>query len=547
MRLIYLCVFLACVLCGKCYGGAPRVPFIEKYPDFWDKNADAYIRAKLEYKENKNIAKNVIIFIGDGLGPTTVTASRILRGQVNNQPGEETILKFEEFPHIALTKTYNMDRQIPDSAGTATAILSGKKTNYYMVGMDGNTQRDEACADSVGKKVTTILDWAMESRKATGVVTTARITHATPAAAYAHVSNRYWEGDVNTIGKTDCDDIALQLIKDNPNINVIMGGGRRYFLPNTTADPETNTIDGNQRRDGRNLIQEWIDLKKDRGLGHKYVWNNQMFDEIDPDYTDYVLGLFAPNHMDYELDRRKNGNEPSLAEMTRKAIRILRKDYNGFFLLVEGARIDHAHHDSLAKHALYDTLALEDAIKEALEMTDEKDTLIVVTGDHSHAFDIQGYSWRGNPIFGLADPTEGVEPSLDDKPYSTLIYANGPGYVEPRANLTGVDLEDDTYVWPSGVPVEYETHGGEDVAVYAKGPMAHLFYGVHEQSYIAHVMALSACIGRFKGKHCYMFGGKRGPGAEEETTCAGETILLSTQTIIASLMLYLILKNFRGH
>lgn len=528
------------ILIGLLYGfsnGLPRVPSNEKHPDYWNNLAEEYINTRLNLKENKNIAKNVILFIGDGLGSTTITSSRILRGQINGMPGEETILKFEEFPHVALSKTYNMDRQIPDSAGTATAILSGKKTNYYMVGMDGTTQRDD-CENTAGKQVTTMLDWAMDSRRKTGIVTTARITHATPAAAYAHVSNRYWEGDVNTQGVTTCRDIAQQLVDDNPHINVIMGGGRRFFLPNTTADPETNVIDKNQRQDGRNLIQEWLDHKKDRGVGFKYVWNKQMFDEADPEYTDYLLGLFEPNHMQYELDRRENGNEPSIAEMTRKAIRILRKDHNGYFLLVEGARIDHGHHDSLVKKALYETLAMEDAVKEAVEMTDEKDTLIVVTGDHSHAFDIQGYSWRGNPIFGLADPTEGVEPALDDKPYTTLMYSNGPGYVEPRANLTSVDLEDKELVWPSGLPVEYETHGGEDVPIYAKGPMAHMFHGVHEQSYVAHVMALAACVGPYKGKKCI------GHELNEDKTCAGEAVLVSTQTVMISLLFYLIMKYF---
>ncbi|KAH3859395.1 hypothetical protein DPMN_102115 [Dreissena polymorpha] len=130
-------------------------------------------------------------------------------------------------------------------------------------------------------------------------------------------------------------------------------------------------------------------------------------------------------------------------------------------------------------------------------MTKQKDTLIVVTGDHSHAFDIQGYSYRGLDILGLADPLEEYELTLDQKPYTILQYGNGPGYEAPRKNLTGVDTHANNYTFPSAVPVEWETHGGEDVAIYAQGPMAHLFYGVQEQNYIAHVMAYSACIGPY--------------------------------------------------
>lgn len=454
------------------------------------------------HKLNHNIAKNVILFLGDGMGPTTVTAARILRGQLNNQPGEETVLAFEEFPNVALSKTYNVDRQTPDSAGTASAILSGVKTNYFLIGLDARAQAAD-CPGSAGKHLTTILDWAHEAGKKTGVVSTARITHATPAAAYAHSADRYWEGDVDLKGiPGNCKDIARQLVEDNAFINVILGGGRRFFLPNTTADPEYGTVDSKQRQDGRDLIKEWENDRKDRGETYKYVWNKDGFDSVDPRYTDYLMGLFEPNHMQYELERNKSGSkgEPSLAEMTRKAIQILQKDDKGYFLLVEGARIDHGHHDNLAKKALHEALGMEDAVRDALDLVDLEETLVIVTADHSHPFDIAGYSWRGTDIFGLVEPVDPEEATTDDKPYSVLIYGNGPGFSEPRKNLTNEDRHNNNYMFPSAVPMPWDTHGGEDVAIYATGPMAHLFYGVHEQNYIGHVMAYAACIGDYFGK-----------------------------------------------
>lgn len=484
--------------------GLPRVPTDEKDKQYWHNIAKGYIKRKLQYQENNKIAKNVILFVGDGMGVSTVTAARILRGQLNGRPGEETILKFEEFPHAAFSKTYTLDRQTPDSAGTATAIVTGIKANFRLLGLDGSAKFGD-CEGSAGKQTESILDWAMDVGvgKSTGIISNARITHATPAASYAHVASRNWEGDVDMKDVTGgCRDIAQQLIRENQRIKVIMGGGRRYFLPNTTVDPETNEIDKNQRQDGLDLVQEWKDDKKDRGVVYKYAWNKDMFDEIDPRYTDYVLGLFAPSHMHYELDRDKSGptGEPSLSEMTKKAIQILKKDKTrGFFLYVEGSHIDVAHHYGLAKKALHETLEFENAVRAAVELTDPEETLIVVTADHSHPFDIQGFSYRGNDILGLADP-QAARPAQDGKPYTSLMYTNGPGYTDGRENLTGVNISSTEFVFPSGVPIYISTHAGEDVPIYAIGPMSHLFYGVHEQSYIAHVMAFSACIGPYRGK-----------------------------------------------
>ncbi|XP_060607812.1 alkaline phosphatase-like [Ruditapes philippinarum] len=481
----------------------PNIPAGETDPAFWNNLAKESILKRKKQVENHKIAKNLILFLGDGMGPTTVTAARILRGQLNNRPGEESVLAFEEFPNVALSKTYNVDRQTADSAGTATAILSGVKTNFFAVGVDARITVSD-CISAEGKEVETLIDWAQKAGKRTGIVTTARITHATPAAAYAHTPDRYWEGDVNTEGiEGNCRDIAQQLVDDNKDINVLLGGGRRYMLPNDTADPETNKIDINHRRDGRNLIKEWEADKAARGLDYKYVWNKGQFDAVDYRYTDYLLGLFEPNHMQYDLDRDTSASgEPSLAEMTKTAIEILSKGDNGYFLLVEGARIDHGHHDNLAKKALYETLTFEDAIIDALRMTNQEETLVIVTADHSHVFDIAGYAYRGTNIFGLVEPIDPTEKTVDGKPYSVLYYGNGPAYSEPRKLLNEEEMQDKGFAFPSGVPIPWDTHGGEDVAIYAQGPMAHLIHGVQEQNYIAHVMAYSACIGAYKGPDC---------------------------------------------
>ncbi|XP_013390583.1 alkaline phosphatase, tissue-nonspecific isozyme, partial [Lingula anatina] len=208
--------------------------------------------------------------------------------------------------------------------------------------------------------------------------------------------------------------------------------------------------------------------------------------------------LFEPSHMQYEGERN-HAMEPSLAEMTEKAIKILKKNAKGFVLLVEGGRIDHGHHASLARHAVTDTIAMEAAVKKAAELTSANDTLTVVTADHSHVFNIGGYAGRGIPILGVND----AENDKNGVPYTVLSYGNGPGYTAPREDPTTVNTSSWNYVYQSAVLTASETHGGEEVPVYAQGPMSHLFDFVYEQSYIAHVMAYAACVGPNKD-HCKM-------------------------------------------
>ena len=186
---------------------------------------------------------------------------------------------------------------------------------------------------------------------------------------------------------------------------MVLGGGRAQFMPVTTPDPEYPARHGS-RQDGRSLIDEWLAAQP----GSAYVWNRQQFDAIEPATTRHLLGLFEPSDMQYETDRRA-GDEPSLAEMTAKAIGILRNNRKGFYLMVEGGRIDHAHHAGNAYRALTDTLALADAVRTAQQLTDPRDTLIIVTADHSHVFTLAGYAKRGNPILGPV-----IEPGKDRSP-----------------------------------------------------------------------------------------------------------------------------------
>ena len=144
---------------------------------------------------NVSTAKNVILFIGDGMGVTTVTVARIFDGQSKGMSGEENILPFETFPNVALIKTYASNQMVADSAGTASAISTGVKTRAGVISIGPQAYR-RSCEGQLAYPLTTLGELAEQNGKATGIVTTARITHATPAALYAHSAERYWEGDL---------------------------------------------------------------------------------------------------------------------------------------------------------------------------------------------------------------------------------------------------------------------------------------------------------------------------------------------------------------
>lgn len=440
----------------------------------------------------QSYAKNVIFFLGDGMGISTVTAARIYAGQTAGATGEEYSLAFEEFPHLALIKTYNTDAQVPDSAGTITALTTGEKTRIGVLGINGTVARDN-CAAALQNTLPTLAELAEQAGMGTGVVSTARITHATPAGAYAHTPNRNWESSATTPDDAQalgCQDIASQLVAMpfGDGIDVILGGGRREFMPTEMSDPEYPNKQG-ARDDGRNLIDEWLAADSNR----RYAWNGdtiaQWLAAPEP-LSGQLMGLFEPSHMQYEADRARDpGKEPSLRDMTALAVKQLSAKKEGYFLLVEAGRIDHAHHFSNAFRALGDTVALSEAVQWAVDNVDLSETLILVTADHSHTMTISGYPRRGNPILGTVEMEPG-KPMLDatGKPYTTLSYANGPGYRKQRPDLSDVDTQARNFQQLGTVPMQAETHAGEDVAAFATGANATAVRGVMEQNRLFNVM-----------------------------------------------------------
>lgn len=426
--------------------------------------------------------KNVIFFLGDGMGINTLTATRIYK------VGEDGDLTIDTLPETAFVKTYSNNAQVTDSAPSMAAYMTGVKMNNEVISMTADTTAfdstgksylsgaDSTCpASGNGKAVTSLLELAKAAGWSTGAVTTTRITHATPATTYSHICHR--DGENN---------IAAQAVPGGAGYNtalgdgvdVLLGGGKQYFVP-TTA--------GGKRTDGRDLT---VELK---AKGYTYVTNKTQLDAASAASTTKLVGLFTNSHMSYDIDRDP-AVEPSLAEMTTKAIDILAKNKKGFFLMVEGGRIDHALHETTAKKALQDTVAFDDAIKAAIDKMKASDanlanTLIVVTADHDHTLVLNGYAQRtgattpANPgVLGLLKNfvTGNANTDSSGNPFTIIGFGNGENRPATRTALTDAQVSDKTYHQEAAIPMAAgsETHGGTDVFLGAIGRGAERFTGV---------------------------------------------------------------------
>lgn len=356
-------------------------------PKYWIKNAQKTLQEHLKQEKlNKNVARNVIYFLGDGLSIATQAAARVYKG------GESEELSFEKFPYCGLAKTYCTNTQVADSACSATAYLAGVKINYGTIGLSADVLQSDCLGQSnVSYHIDSIIKWAQDAGFNTGFVTTTHVTHASPAGIYANIANRYWENDGRIKGDgydpNVCPDIANQLIhKDvGQKLNIIMGGGRENFRPTTQIDSQGNP---GKRIDGVDLIAKWQEIHQDKKT--RYVEVKQDLLQVNAS-TEYLMGIFNTKHIPYHLDADLT-KIPTLLEMTQKAVEILKDKKERYFLFVEGGRIDQGHHKTWAKKALDETIEFEKAIDWARKNTDESETLIVSTADHSHTLTISGYA-----------------------------------------------------------------------------------------------------------------------------------------------------------
>ncbi len=416
-------------------------------------------------------AKNVLFFLGDGMGPAVVTAGRLYK------VGESGKLAMERLPHSARIKTYSNDAQTTDSAPSMSAYMTGVKANNEVISMSSDTVADKnGCTETNGKPVPTLLELAKKAGKAVGTVTTTEATHATPAATYAHMCHR----DLAYA-------IAAQAVPGGAGYNaglgtgldVLLGGGANHWTPFDNASNPKG------RQDGRDLFREL----RERGY---VVATDRAGLVASAISASRLVGVFSKSsHLSFELDRDKEV-QPSLAEMTTSALGVLERASagKGWFLMVEGGRIDHALHGTNAKRAVEDVGAFDNAIEAALGKVNLDETLVVVTADHDHTMVINGYAKRGNSVLDVVRDRKGdVSLDADGLPYPVLAFGNGESRPDVRTALTSADAMGADFHQPAGIrrPAGAETHGGGDVMLLATGAGSNAFHGTFENT---HVFAL---------------------------------------------------------
>jgi alkaline phosphatase len=426
-------------------------------------------------------ARNLIFFLGDGMGINTLTAARIYA------VGESGELTIDTLPESAFVKTFSNDAQVTDSAASMSAYMTGVKQNNGVISMSGDTRaiapaEDGSSRCTNGAPVSTLLELAKARGLATGIVTTTSVTDATPAATYAHACHRKLQNQ-----------IAAMMVPGGAGYNaalgngldLVFGGGAQYFRP---------VAKGGKRTDGRDLLAEL------QARGYRTANDAASLAALAAS-SQPAIALFAEDDLAYDAERDP-AKQPSLADMARKAVSLLSQRSasgeakgEGFFLMVEGGLIDHALHGSRAKRALQETAAFDAALKAAIDEVQKVDpglkhTLIVATADHDHTLLINGYSPRSGPttagkpgVLGLVRslPDGKIKLDKDGAPYAILGFGTGEHRVQgsraTQAGLTDAIVSADDYHQEAAVHTKSETHGGADVYLGATGAGAELFRG----------------------------------------------------------------------
>nr|WP_239534501.1 alkaline phosphatase [Priestia taiwanensis] len=411
---------------------------------------------KAEEQKGDAEIKNVIVLIGDGMGPSYMAAHRYMKDNPETPHMEQTA--FDKYL-VGTQMTYPEDpkENITDSASAATAMSAGIKTYNAAIAVDNDKEN-----------VKTVLEQAKEKGKATGLVATSEITHATPAAFGSHDVSRKNMAAI-------ADDYFDEKVNDKHKVDVLLGGGMKYF------DREDRKLTEEFKRAGYSVVTDRHQLVNDT--------NNQ------------ILGLFAPEGLDKMIDR--TDKTPSLEEMTNAAINRLSKDEDGFFLMIEGSQIDWAGHDNDVVGAMSEMEDFEKAFKAAIEFAEkDKHTLVVTTADHStggfslgtdgeYNFDVKPLkAAKRTPDFIAAKILEGANTEAILKQYIELELTkeeiNAVHTAKSTKDVTKIDdaieeiFNKRSYTgWTTG------GHTGEDVNVYAYGPGKHLFVGVQENTNLA--------------------------------------------------------------
>ena len=383
--------------------------------------------------EEKDSVKNVILMIGDGMGPQQIgLLEEYARRAPNSVLASTTtgLQKFADSGRLGLSMNAPVGANpslVVDSACSASQLATGKGSISEAVGLDDR-----------GNKVETILEKAKAMGKATGLISDTRLTHATPAAFAAHQPHRSYENE-----------IAQDLL--TVGVDVMLGGGSRHWVPDTDfaalaaeLNAPTHVIKKSKRKDDRNLIKE---AQTD---GYALAFTKA---QLAAATGTKLLGLFDDSAMNdgIEYTNCKNGaqsakctDEPSLKDMTMKALDILSKDEDGFFLMIEGGQIDWAGHVNDTGWLLHEMLKFDEAVEAVYEWVKQRDdTLVVITADHEtggfgfayHKHEIP----EGKQLDGDAMNGKEYKPNFNFGSIDTLdkIYAQKKSYYDIFSDVEG--------------------------------------------------------------------------------------------------------------
>ncbi len=472
------------------------------------------------YSTGQRQAKNVILFIGDGMTVANRTAARMLSKGIKEGKyfGK---LAFDDMPHMALIGTSGVDSIITDSANSMHAYTTGHKSSVNALGVYAGRAKDNLAHPKV-ETITEIVK--RKTKMSIGIVSDAEIQDATPAAMFAHTRRR-----------SDKEIITEQLFFAQPD--VILGGGSAYFLPSTTP--------GSKRKDTNNMVSLF------RADGYSVATTNAEMKAAAADTRSArLLGLFHPENLNGSLDRLylkkgtvdKYPNQPDLTDMTRAALEVLSRNKEGFVLMVEAGLIDKFNHPMDWERSVYDTIMLSNAVQIAKDFAAKNnDTLIIVTPDHTHGMSIVGtiddtkpgtdmrdkigvYEQAGYPNYPPAD-ANGYPPSVDVSKRLALFYGNTPDYYETfrpkldgpfvpavkdeKGNIVANPVYKDipgailrTGNLPGVGPraADQGTHTADDAVLTAIGPGSEQFKGFMDNTEVFRVMVNSLGLGQATSK-----------------------------------------------
>lgn len=384
-------------------------------------------------KASEAAAKNVILIVGDGMAAQMRNAARMVsRGLTEGK--YNSLLEMDEMDQMCMVTTSGLNSLVTDSANSASAYATGHKTSNNAMGVYTFDPNDE---EQVAPKVENIVELAKAAGKATGLVTTAEITDATPAAMFSHVPSRYRYQEI----------VDQMLNNESQRPDVIMGGGARWFWPQSTT--------GSKRTDETDAITGF------ENLGYTFVGDGTGLSAVDTDATTQLLGLFHSTTMNVYIDREIEKNEetlgsypdqPTLYDMTQTALDILSKDEDGFFLMVEGASIDKQEHAMDWERAVWDTIEMDKAVGIAKDYADEHgDTLVIVVADHSHSVSVYGtvdYSKTGNDAVRV----------YEDAGWPTYQDTDGDGFPDTGEDADGDGVADQVVATDIGLAIGWGNH-----------------------------------------------------------------------------------------